>query len=634
MPLLEDKKRIISLIVLFFTLYPILPLRAATEGDKVTKRYRNSVVYITTEPRHSKGNGFGFVVGENKIGNKLYVVTAAHVVKEYADPPDSEDSKISVTFCEARHEKEAKLLNYNKYLDIALLEVPKPRGYQWKRGYYCSNYERGDDVWLIGINPWIVGKSICDIPPDNQAGEIFTENSAGFLEVSIPQWGTSGTPLIHENGIIGMFRKHKPFSSIGTVLPIRIIQTYVSESHVTWGLWECSHLPSSHSLGMAWKLYSDPREYLVREKEEIVFGLTPNTKEPFTLYFGDNSAPVFVSTSEISCLLNGECEPVFRSHVYKTSGTYKPYVIYDNGNKLFLENAQKGLSIVSLNAHTDEQLKKRILEQMLQKLVSELRMVQNRGGLRFDKLVVGVLKDANFEYPKSNEKEEKEAELNRMAVKCVTSKLVENGYKVVERHPEALTRLAYNSLVKTERNAETGKFVDKPVDHLEYYLLTEKEGYEKPFFYDIKIGGSENQYKEQLDQITDDQLNQKSKVNLEGKPANVTKQEGNTSNITITHERPRIFAKIDTANHLLFIKRTQPLMINTRPYFSEKYQLLTAKRTVSVKMHVRLLKQGGEIVWMKDIEVVKSDMNQTIIPPKFMSSHISQENEAFCGMLE
>jgi hypothetical protein len=238
------KKRIISLTVLFLTLYPILPAHAATEGDKVTKRYRNSVVYITTEPQHPKGNGFGFVVGENKIGSKLYVVTASHVVKEDGPPSDddSKDSKISLTFCEERHKKEAKLLNNNIDLDIALLEVSKPRGYQWKRGYYCSNYEKGDNVWFIGKQ----GK--CEIPPDNQAGEIVKENLAGFLEVSIPSVkpGTSGAPLIHENGIIGMILQHE--QKIATVLPIKRIQLYASakESNVAWGLWKCPHLPSSH----------------------------------------------------------------------------------------------------------------------------------------------------------------------------------------------------------------------------------------------------------------------------------------------------------------------------------------------------------------------------------------------------
>jgi hypothetical protein len=210
----------------------------------------------------------------------------------------------------------------------------------------------------------------------------------------------------------------------------------------------------------------------------------------------------------------------------------------------------------------------------------------------------------------------------------------------VERHPQALIRLAHESVVKTEKEfkktktgrKETGKFVDKPVDYLEYSLSTTNGGYQKPFVYNVELEGTKSQYREQRHQKTDDKLSQNSKPNIGGNPANLSKKKGGTGDITITHERPWFFSKIDTANHLLVIDRTQPLKMERTPYFSTKYQLPTEKRTVSVKMNARLLKPGGEIVWMKDIKGEAFDNNQTIIPTKFISSNISQENEAFCGM--
>jgi hypothetical protein len=184
--------------------------------------------------------------------------------------------------------------------------------------------------------------------------------------------------------------------------------------------------PQVPQLGMAWKLYPDPREHLVREgEEEIVFELTPNTKEDFILHFGDrNSEPVSVFASDISCLPNGgKCEPVFRSHVYKTGGAYKPYVIYDDGGKPFLENAKvEKIPIVSHNARTDGEHKEKALEDMLEKLVLEFQRLQGDRQVKLKKLAVVILKDANFEHPKPSEEEEKEAKLNRMTVKCVKGK--------------------------------------------------------------------------------------------------------------------------------------------------------------------------------------------------------------------
>lgn len=197
-----QKNRILVVVILMWTLnlcWVVSQIHAQI-GDKVAKRFVNSVIQLTAE--FSNGDleyGFGFLVGERK--NKLYVVTADHVVRAHA--PDVKTVKVRARFHEFRGESfPVKLLDlFDRELDLALLEVPKPyTDYRWEREFYHPSPERGDRVWFIGRNKkwWI--------PTDIGAGAVSKPPLRGELLVDIlgVQPGTSGAPLITEEGIVGM----------------------------------------------------------------------------------------------------------------------------------------------------------------------------------------------------------------------------------------------------------------------------------------------------------------------------------------------------------------------------------------------------------------------------------------------
>jgi len=223
----------IPLAVLLLYLTFLLPVNAISQGDEVTQKYLNSVVHITTEPIHEKGNGFGFVVGKSRFGDKLYVITAKHVVVP-AGPFNDDEMTIIIKFREEQWQERATLLNYNSSLDIALLRVSKPKWYQWEKGVYCPNYQRNEKVWFIGRSGnWFV-------PVDNEAGIIRETNPKGLIEISIPSVlpGTSGAPLISQNGIIGIIIDNS--ISKTQVLPIKKVKTFVEQQNYPWGLQECT----------------------------------------------------------------------------------------------------------------------------------------------------------------------------------------------------------------------------------------------------------------------------------------------------------------------------------------------------------------------------------------------------------
>ncbi len=170
-------------------------------GDKIAERFINNVVHLTVKLADGEMDGFGFVVGE--LRNKLYVVTANHVV--HSDKPDMETKEVLVKFYddEAGEPIPAELLDIaSSRLDAALLRVSKPEWYRWERKVLSSDYRKGDKVWFIGQSrKWIV-------PTDDYAGNL-QNNEPGWdgqitFYITSVKPGTSGAPLFTENGIIGM----------------------------------------------------------------------------------------------------------------------------------------------------------------------------------------------------------------------------------------------------------------------------------------------------------------------------------------------------------------------------------------------------------------------------------------------
>ncbi len=234
-------KKILTLIVVTLSLLGCKEQMVSSEqpapaqygqiGDRVAERFKYNVVQITTKfsSNDDMRDGFGFVVGERS--NKLYVITANHVI--HSDDPNIKTKAVQVRFYKDQGGKPslAELLNVaHDRLDIALFRVQKPKWYKWEKIDFCPRYKRGENVWFVGQNrKWIV-------PVDDEAGTLKHHEADldGYINFAITsvQPGTSGAPLFTKNGIIGMIIRDV-FSEAQAVY-IDLIRKLVTMHNYPW----------------------------------------------------------------------------------------------------------------------------------------------------------------------------------------------------------------------------------------------------------------------------------------------------------------------------------------------------------------------------------------------------------------
>ena len=186
---------LVFLSAVVFSLSFWIQLQAESTGRDVAEQLKPNVVQLTVKFGDKTSHGFGFVVGE-RSGN-LYVVTAKHVVR--VDEPG-----VETEVCAQFYERRGKFIKTNLLhlsvteVDLALLEVPKPfKEYTWKALCY-ADLKKGDPVWFVGRNQeWFVPIEPGYVQEQPFLGRFYVEG----LNV-MP--GSSGAPLISEEGIVGM----------------------------------------------------------------------------------------------------------------------------------------------------------------------------------------------------------------------------------------------------------------------------------------------------------------------------------------------------------------------------------------------------------------------------------------------
>lgn len=229
----------LSTTVLFLivrVLFHAFPIHAQDE-HRTVERFIDNVIQLTVVLNDDTiEHGFGFVIGEQD--NTLYVVTANHVVR--SDSPDTNAETISARFYVDRGKSYPATLLELSYedIDLALLEVVKPsETYQWETDYFFPNPGQNTKVWFIGRNQewWIPSDSIAGTinkPPSN----IRIQFPVDIVSV---EPGTSGAPLISQEGIVGMIVEDR--STEVSTLSISAIKNIVTtEWGYPWGLQEFS----------------------------------------------------------------------------------------------------------------------------------------------------------------------------------------------------------------------------------------------------------------------------------------------------------------------------------------------------------------------------------------------------------
>ena len=177
---------------------------AHASGDVKALQLRDNVVSIVTEfsAQEDRWNdqGFGFIVGERN-GNAI-IVTANHVVRGKYPRPDQRTDRVKVTYYSDQGRKyQANILGtFIAKLDLAVLEAKLPSHVKWhadalgRKERIC----RSTEVWYIGRSgKWHVPTTPGKIN-DEALGGIFIIDDLNVRP------GTSGAPVVSQNGILGM----------------------------------------------------------------------------------------------------------------------------------------------------------------------------------------------------------------------------------------------------------------------------------------------------------------------------------------------------------------------------------------------------------------------------------------------
>ncbi|MEM8528190.1 MAG: FISUMP domain-containing protein [Bacteroidota bacterium] len=175
-----------KVILTFLCILCISFLFAQTEKAEILKQ--NVVLFPDTD-------AFGFICGE--YNNKLYIVTAGHHIYDY------EGSTVNIEYFKNSNINKDSITHKGKIIklaeenDLALVEVSKPYDFRWKQ-VCLSKPTRGEKITIIGKEKeWFVPSRNSTIEDISNEGKV-TVNPSPVLP------GTSGGPLVTENGIVGI----------------------------------------------------------------------------------------------------------------------------------------------------------------------------------------------------------------------------------------------------------------------------------------------------------------------------------------------------------------------------------------------------------------------------------------------
>ena len=194
-----------------------LPKRTVEE---LSEQYGSGVVLVQTP----SGLGSGFIINEQG-----YCVTNYHVVER--------ETRIAVTlfyktagmdFTRRRIDK-VKILALNPFLDLALLQIPVPKGLKLKPVYLADDgdYKEGDMVFAIG-NPLGLERSISQ-------GIVSTRNRnfGGLVYIQTTTQinpGNSGGPLFNSRGqVVGVTNmKLLRGEGLGFAIPVSYLKHFLN----------------------------------------------------------------------------------------------------------------------------------------------------------------------------------------------------------------------------------------------------------------------------------------------------------------------------------------------------------------------------------------------------------------------
>lgn len=198
-------------------------------------------------------HGFGIIVGEED--GFLYAVTANHVVRD-----DSRNARLAVRlYGLAADPVDVTLLDQMLAdVDVAVIRFRLPANFKWDPAVLgdSTGMKTADHVWIVGRNGrW-------SIPAVPGAFHRLDETNHQVLERVGASRGSSGGPVVSENGLVGMVT-HDADDLNTLAVPIEQLRNAFGPQN--WNLpWTLKRLPSARASKVEQEAPPDPLEILTR----------------------------------------------------------------------------------------------------------------------------------------------------------------------------------------------------------------------------------------------------------------------------------------------------------------------------------------------------------------------------------
>ncbi len=193
-----------------------LPVRSVKD---LTERFGEGVVLVQTPG----GLGSGFI-----INDRGFCVTNYHVVERETRIAATIYHKTEHGEFTRRRIADVKILALNPFFDLALLEIPKQKDFEFQPVYLSKNsdYQEGDPVFAIG-NPLglerSVSQGIVSTRNRNFEGVVYIQTTAQINP------GNSGGPLFNSRGeVIGVTNMKLTFGEgLGFAIPVVYLKHFL-----------------------------------------------------------------------------------------------------------------------------------------------------------------------------------------------------------------------------------------------------------------------------------------------------------------------------------------------------------------------------------------------------------------------
>lgn len=218
--------------------------------SEIMDRLQSNVVHLHKKIQNDPLNGYGFIIGESQ--EELYIATANHVlIPEAVDagPLVGQFLKqpLELTFANGA-KGTASYVNRSKALDLAVVKVARPPGFQWQRkclaptakiqrnlavSFYGENADEPDQVNFHSM-------AVQDEGAITKSSVIEQLISAKLREVKT---GNSGGPIVSPVGIVGMIIKFDRQRQVADITHLEAIKATVESWAVPFELVEVPKIP-------------------------------------------------------------------------------------------------------------------------------------------------------------------------------------------------------------------------------------------------------------------------------------------------------------------------------------------------------------------------------------------------------